>query len=73
MIFYKQSRARRRQEDGEKENKENRKKALQFKKLCAIILRRKRSGCSAVGSVLEWGSRGRKFESSHSDQKSSIS
>lgn len=27
------------------------------------------SGCSAVGSVLEWGSRGRKFESSHSDQQ----
>ena len=37
--------------------------------LCAIIIERKRSGCSAVGSVLEWGSRGRKFESSHSDQE----
>ena len=27
------------------------------------------SGCSAVGSVLEWGSRGPEFESRHSDQK----
>ena len=25
------------------------------------------SGCSAVGSVLDWGSRGREFKSRHSD------
>ena len=28
-----------------------------------------RSGCSAVGSALDWGSRGREFKSRHSDQK----
>lgn len=27
------------------------------------------SGCSAAGSVLDWGSRGRRFKSCHSDQK----
>ena len=27
------------------------------------------SGCGAVGSALDWGSRGRKFKSCHSDQK----
>ena len=27
------------------------------------------SGCGAVGSALDWGSRGRKFKSSHSDHK----
>ena len=27
------------------------------------------SGCSAVGSALDWGSRGREFKSRHSDQK----
>jgi hypothetical protein len=27
-----------------------------------------KSGCSAVGSALDWGSRGRWFKSSHSDQ-----
>ncbi len=27
------------------------------------------SGCSAGGSALEWGSRGREFESRHSDHK----
>ena len=27
------------------------------------------SGCSAVGSVLDLGSRGREFESPHSDQR----
>ena len=26
------------------------------------------SGCSAAGSALDWGSRGRKFKSCHSDQ-----
>ena len=56
------------QKDKRKIRKEG-KKGLQFKMLCAIIIERKRSGCSAVGSVLEWGSRGRKFESSHSDQE----
>ena len=29
------------------------------------------SGCSAAGSALDWGSRGRKFKSCHSDQKKS--
>ena len=28
-----------------------------------------RSGCGAVGSALDWGSRGREFKSRHSDQK----
>ena len=28
------------------------------------------SGCSAVGSALDWGSRGREFKSRHSDQVS---
>ncbi len=27
------------------------------------------SGCGAVGSALDWGSRGRKFKSCHSDHK----
>ena len=27
------------------------------------------SGCGAVGSALDWGSRGREFKSRHSDQK----
>ncbi len=27
-----------------------------------------KSGCSAAGSVLDWGSRGRRFKSCHSDQ-----
>ena len=27
------------------------------------------SGCGAVGSALDWGARGRKFKSCHSDQK----
>lgn len=26
------------------------------------------SGCGAVGSALDWGSRGREFKSRHSDQ-----
>ena len=29
-------------------------------------------GVAQFGSVLEWGSRGRKFKSSHPDQKQSI-
>ena len=28
------------------------------------------SGCGAAGSALDWGSRGRRFKSCHSDQKS---
>ena len=28
----------------------------------------KSSGCGAVGSALDWGSRGREFKSRHSDQ-----
>lgn len=31
-------------------------------------MRRENLGVAQFGSVLEWGSRGRKFESSHSDQ-----
>ena len=27
------------------------------------------TGCGAVGSALDWGSRGREFKSRHSDQK----
>ena len=27
-----------------------------------------KTGCSAVGSALDWGSRGREFKSRHSDQ-----
>lgn len=27
-----------------------------------------KSGCGAVGSALDWGSRGREFKSRHSDQ-----
>ena len=34
-----------------------------------MILYPSLSGCGAVGSALDWGSRGRKFKSSHSDQK----
>lgn len=30
------------------------------------------SGCGAVGSALDWGSRGRKFKSCHSDHKSTV-
>ena len=29
---------------------------------------KEKSGCSAVGSALDWGSRGREFKSRHSDQ-----
>jgi hypothetical protein len=32
----------------------------------------KQSGCGAVGSALDWGSRGRKFKSCHSDQKGQL-
>ena len=30
------------------------------------------SGCGAVGSALDWGSRGREFKSRHSDQNSTM-
>ena len=30
------------------------------------------SGCSAAGSALDWGSRGRKFKSCHSDHRDSF-
>ena len=33
-----------------------------------VLLYLSLSGCGAVGSALDWGSRGRKFKSSHSDQ-----
>ena len=33
-----------------------------------ILFWQGKSGCSAVGSVLDWGSRGRRFKSCHSDQ-----
>ena len=44
---------------------------LIFDFLCANIIRLLRAitGCSADGSALEWGSRGRWFKSSHSDHK----
>ena len=49
--------------------KEKIKKDLQFEaaraNLSTLI---KISGCSAVGSALDWGSRGREFKSRHSDQ-----
>ena len=32
------------------------------------LIDRCKSGCSAAGSVLDWGSRGRRFKSCHSDQ-----
>ena len=38
---------------------------LDFFKICGRITQV--SGCSAGGSALEWGSRGREFESRHSD------
>ena len=41
---------------------------LDFFKICGRITQV--SGCSAGGSALEWGSRGREFDSRHSDQKS---
>ena len=31
------------------------------------LIDRRKSGCSAAGSVLDWGSRGRRFKSCHSD------
>ena len=44
---------------------------LQSKARCAILSRLKSmTGCGAVGSALDWGSRGREFKSRHSDQKS---
>ena len=30
------------------------------------------SGCGAVGSALDWGSRGREFKSRHSDQLKTV-
>ena len=33
-----------------------------------MILYHSLSGCGAVGSALDWGSRGREFKSRHSDQ-----
>ena len=42
---------------------------LQSKVRCAILFRLKSTtGCGAVGSALDWGSRGREFKSRHSDQ-----
>ena len=37
-----------------------------------MILYHSLSGCGAVGSALDWGSRGREFKSRHSDQKYKI-
>ena len=34
---------------------------------CAIIVKQVIAGCSAAGSALDWGSRGRGFKSRHSD------
>ena len=52
------------------------KKLLDISSFCVIIafvellkLNQNRiSGCGAVGSALDWGSRGREFKSRHSDQ-----
>ena len=42
---------------------------LQSKARCDILFRLKSmTGCGAVGSALDWGSRGREFKSRHSDQ-----
>ena len=38
-----------------------------------MILYHSLSGCGAVGSALDWGSRGREFKSRHSDQNLGIS
>ena len=43
------------------------KKKLDISRDCAIIFSVR--GVAQFGSVLEWGSRGREFESRHSDQK----
>ena len=36
-------------------------------KIVLQIIKQITTGCSAVGSALDWGSRGRKFKSCHSD------
>ena len=46
------------------------KKDLLFPKRYAIIFTA--SGCGAAGSALDWGSRGRKFKSCHSDHKNAV-
>ena len=43
---------------------------LDFFKICGRITQV--SGCSAGGRALEWGSRGREFESRHSDHKGTV-
>ena len=43
---------------------------LRIKKICYLCIRKKQSGCSAVGSALRSGRRGRAFESPHPDKKS---
>ena len=50
---------------------------LHYASKCAIILglsemAARIPGCSADGSALEWGSRGRWFKSSHSDQEKGL-
>lgn len=51
---------------------DGRKNALQAlagrKKRSTFVLPKRGSGCSAVGSALVWGTRGRGFKSRHSDQ-----
>ena len=53
----------------------NSKKGLTSREECAIIYlvaeATKYLGVAQLGSVLEWGSRGRKFESSHPDHSKS--
>ena len=39
-----------------------------FRKICLKGI----TGCSAAGSVLDWGSRGRRFKSCHSDQENRL-
>ncbi len=44
---------------------------MQSANACVIVSGRKREypGVAQIGSALEWGSRGRRFDSCHSDQK----
>ena len=52
------------------------KNVLQNKMECVIIIGRSGermvTGCGAVGSALDWGSRGREFKSRHSDQQNPL-
>ena len=49
-----------------KKEKKFKKRLAKYKKVC--YYKSRKSGCSAAGSALDWGSRGREFKSRHSDQ-----